>query len=146
MSKSHWIIWTCVLCLCVKIWVMTQRRSAIFDSNSPRAVSLPSRPRGEVFGFVLWNVYYDKSKDQQVLRSRPLHTNVCTKCHGNPSRSYWDISVLTKVVDLSSNGPNNNKKMRKEKYLCYTILCVFFLTFLSFFSRLLSSSGSTLRP
>ena len=41
--------------------------------------------------------------------------NVCTKCHSNPSNSYWDISVWTILVHgrtnrwtLQSLQPNNN--------------------------------------
>ena len=42
----------------------------------------------------------ERSGDHQIIRIHPLGTmNVCTKCNGNPSNSYCNISVWINEVD-----------------------------------------------
>ena len=47
-----------------------------------------------------------KSGDQQSPSPHPLRTmNICTKFHGNPSSSCWDISAWTKSVGHTDDSP-----------------------------------------
>lgn len=62
---------------------------------------------------LMW-VLEEKSGDQQnqgcILWVPPMSI---TKCHGNPSTSYWTISVLTKVVDRQSYATMGKKTIGK---------------------------------